>query len=143
MYINGNKMMEFEASKAFSVIGKSKNGEPTTVSEEFISLYRMCNVYLDALNRYIKAKNRDGYWAVELSAEEMDQMKKSMKQKLINSVKKLLWLNTMSKEMGEDGFITKRIDLTSFAECHQVIADVQFTLSSFCTDVETAEAIAE
>lgn len=131
--INVNELLTFEAVHAYEVIGRNMNGEPTTVMEEFVTLYKMCDSYFDAFSRFIQAKQRNSKWAVELSEEEVESIKKGMLRKLQNATKKALWLNTKARWYGFT-FIEDRVNVNSPKECHALVREIFDMISEFCAE---------
>lgn len=131
--IKANELLNFEAEKSYEVIGKNGAGQPTTVMEEFVQLYKMCDSYFDTFARYVKAKRRTTQWAVELSEEEIESLYSRVLRKLEAAAKKALWLNTQAREYGY-AFITERVNIRDPKECNTLVWEIFDMISEFCAE---------
>lgn len=103
------------------------NGRPTTLREEVGEVARLAHkAYVgDGVNYF---HSRTAYAIAEYSEEE--QEKRS--QKLYRmAASKILWLNSKSKELGCDGFLSVRVDKTNTEDTKKLVDAFEWIVRHF------------
>lgn len=118
-YIAKNEFLGFVKECRNEKIGQDKKGKATTCKEEFISLYKLCAAYVDAVNAFTFA-----YEKGNVDADKAVMLSNCCDRTLEKSVKKLCFLNSIAANKYDRQFLTKLIDRGSRKSCNIAIMEL-------------------
>ena len=118
-YIASENFIEFVKENRDESVGVDAKGKGTSVKQEFVSLYKLCAQYVDAVNAYTYASEKGNF-----SADEAISYANRCDKTLEKAVKKLCFLNSVAKNKYDSAFLTKLINRGSRQSCNIAVMEL-------------------
>ena len=126
------EMIDFENLKSFiysdilSTVGQTRDGQPTTLSEEIGEVIRMAGRawHYNGVNYF----RRGAFSAVELTEEQVEERARKM---YLRAAKKILFLNAKTKAFGKERFVRPFINLEDEDQVRDLVEMFEYCIQHF------------